>query len=74
MKAILKFDLDNAEDRVEHLKCVNATNMASFIWELKHNFWRQWKHDETDFTLDEYKEALHELMRKHSIDIDALIE
>jgi len=74
MKATLEFDLDNEDDRISHMRCVNATNMASFIWELKHNFWRQWKHDETDFNLDTYKEALYELMQTHSIDIDNLIE
>jgi len=74
MKATLEFDLDNEDDRISHIRCVNATNMASFIWELKHNFWRQWKHDDADFDLDTYKEALHELMQFHNIDIDNLIE
>jgi hypothetical protein len=74
MKAILKFDLDNPEDKIDHLRCVHSTDMAMFIWELKHNFWRKWKHDETDFTLDNYKEALWELMQEYNINIDNLIE
>jgi len=48
MKAILEFNLDDPEDSQNHLRCIHATNMASFIWELKHNFWRKWKHDDTD--------------------------
>jgi len=72
MKAILKFDLDNPDDRMDHMRCLKASNMADFLWELKHNFWRKWKHDETDFTLDNYKVALYELMNDHNIDIDDL--
>ena len=48
--------------------------MAMFIWELKHNFWRQWKHDETDFNLETYKEALADLLDEHSINVDELID
>ena len=43
--------------------------MAGFIWELKHSFWRKWKHNEEDFTLDNYKEALAELMDEHNINV-----
>jgi hypothetical protein len=48
--------------------------MAGFIWELKHNFWRKWKHNEEDFTLDNYKEALAELLDEHNINIDELYQ
>mgnify|MGYP000595508306 CR=1 FL=1 len=74
MKATLEFDLNDPADTMAHLRCVNAANMAAFIWDLKHNLWRKWKHDETDFNLDNYKEALYELMKDYNIDIDNLIE
>jgi len=74
MKAKLEFDLNDEDDRMEHIRCVHSTGMALFIWELKHNFWRKWKHDETDFNLDNYKEALSDLMNEYNIDIDNLIE
>jgi len=74
MKAILEFDLDDHDEAKRHLRCVHSTDMAAFIWELNHNFWRKWKHDETDFNLDNYKEALSELMADHNIDIDNLID
>lgn len=74
MKAILEFDLDNADDMMNHRRCVKATEMACFIWQLKHNFWRKWKHDDTDFNLDNYKDALDELMQEYHIDIDDLLE
>jgi len=74
MKAILKFDLDNIEDEKDHMRCMKSSDMACFIWELKHNFWRKWKHDDTDFTLDNYMEALHDLMEEHNVHIDELID
>ena len=73
MKAILEFDLDEPEDHMNHTRCLQAQEMALFIWELQHNFWRKWKHDESKFTLEAYQEALAELMDDHSIDIDKLM-
>ena len=74
MKATLEFDLDNHDDKMEYLRCIKSTGMAAFIWELKHNFWRKWKHDETDFNLDNYKDALCDLMEEYNINIDELVE
>ena len=37
-KAKFEFDLDNPEDKVSFLKCVDADNMANFIFDLRHNF------------------------------------
>jgi hypothetical protein len=74
MKATITFNLDDTEDRMAHMRCVNSLNMALFIWELKHNFWRKWKHDETDFNLDSYKEALAELLEEHNVNIETLLE
>ena len=69
MKAILEFDLNDADDKLNHLRCIHSTDMAAFIWELEHNFWRKWKHDETDFNLDNYKDELSDLMNEYNIDI-----
>jgi hypothetical protein len=72
MLAKIEFNLENQEDYQAHLRCLKASDMAGFIWELQHNFWRKWKHDETDFTLDNYKEALGELMEEFNINADEL--
>ena len=72
MKAKLEFDMTDQEENQAHLQCVNANKMAGFIWELKHNFWRKWKHNETDFNLDNYKRALADLMEEHNINPDEL--
>jgi len=74
MKATLKFDLNDQEDAEAHLQCIRAVDMAGFIWQLKHNFWRKWKGNEEDFTLDNYKEALAELLEDHYINIEELYQ
>ena len=74
MKATIEFNLDEPDDVHRHRECVNASKMAYFIWELKHNFWRKWKHDDVDFNLDTYKEALYELMEEHNINPDELYQ
>lgn len=67
MKATLEFDMDEQGNINRHYRCIKSNDMASFIWELKHNFWRKWKHNEEDFNLDSYKEALQELMEEYNI-------
>jgi len=74
MKGILEFDLDNNDDEMAMKRAMKSTDMASFIWELQHNFWRKWKHDETDFNLDTYRESLSDLLDAHNINIDELID
>lgn len=37
-KAKFEFDLDNPEDKASFLKCVDADNMANFIFDLSYNF------------------------------------
>ena len=69
MKATLTFDLNDQEEADSHLRCIKAAEMAGFIWQLKNNFWRKWKHNEENFTLDNYKEALAELMDEHNINV-----
>ena len=73
MKAIIKYNLET-NDEMTMKRVMKSTDMASFIWELQHNFWRKWKHDETDFNLDTYREALGDLLDAHNINIDELID
>ena len=73
-KGILEYDLTNADDEMAMKRAMKSTDMAMFIWELKHNFWRKWKHDDTNFNLDTYRESLGELVDEHNINIDELTE
>lgn len=74
MKGTLEFDLDNSEDIAAMKRAMKASDMASFIWELQHNFWRKWKHDDSDFNLETYKEALSDLLDEYNINIDELTD
>ncbi len=72
MEAKLKFDLNKEDDMQYYIQCVHANKMAGFIWELQNNFWRKWKHTEEEFTLDNYKEALADLLAEYRINPDEL--
>jgi transcription initiation factor IIE alpha subunit len=37
MEAILKFNLDDADDRLSHKQCIKANDMAMVLWEFYHN-------------------------------------
>lgn len=37
MEAILKFNLEDLDDRLEHLRAVKATDMALVLWEVVYN-------------------------------------
>jgi hypothetical protein len=73
MKGILEYDLNNIDEEIAMNRAMKSGQMASFIYELQHNFWRQWKHDDSDFNLDTYREALNELLEDYNININELI-
>lgn len=67
MKAIFETD-----DPMEIKRLIKANDMASFIWELVHNGWRDFKH--TDYDYEKSWGKIHELLQEYNIDIDNLIE
>lgn len=55
----------------QEIKCLaKSQDMASFIWELVHNGWREFKH--TDYDYEKAWDKIHELLKEHNIDIDDL--
>ena len=77
MKATLNFDLTDQDDRVEHLRCVKALDLASVIWDFD-NFIRSVYRGKTlkpddkemdDFIMDEWIQ----FKDKHDVIIDNLI-
>ena len=36
-KAILKFDLNDPDDRIEHLRCIKSLDLAMALWEITSN-------------------------------------
>lgn len=55
MKAILEFDLSDAEDIIDHKQCIKANDMAIAIWTFAHNTKKEleWKLDGLD-SADKY--------------------
>ena len=72
MKATLEFDLDDPDDRMNHLRCIKSSEMALCFWELVHNFWRKWKHDEKSLDLNSMQDEINNLLNKYNIDVDEL--
>ena len=52
-------------EQVEYLKTVaRAEDMKSLIWELKHNFWRQWKYKEESPDYEDIRGAIYDLLEE----------
>lgn len=63
MKATLKFNLDDPDDRMAHMRCVMATNMALALWHLKHRC-----------ELEAIKEVVAETLDEYEINLESIIE
>ena len=46
MKAKLEYDLDNPDDKIAHMRCVKATDMALMLWDIKQKIRSKLKYDE----------------------------
>jgi hypothetical protein len=66
MEVIFKSD-----DPKETKRLSKANDMASFIWELTHNGWREFKH--TDYDYQKSWDKINKLLDEYGIDIDDLI-
>jgi hypothetical protein len=71
MKAKLIFDLDNLDDKMAFDRAVYSTEMALFIWELRHNILR--KALKEGFTTEQTIELIIKEMNELSFDIDNFI-
>lgn len=61
-----------SKDPHEIKRLSKSTDMASFIWELVHNGWRDFEN--TDYDYQKAWDKIIELLGQHNIDIDDLIE
>lgn len=80
MKAILKFDLSDPDDRTDHKIAVHANDMAFILWEFLYNSRKGFeqemdeKHLDGDGVLDMVYKRLTDLLDEHSINIDDLVQ
>ena len=76
MKAILEFNLP--EDNQEYLTTIKAVDMANFIFELVYNTKKKLFESTGDLDVEEgidmTFQKIYELLEKHNIDIDELID
>lgn len=81
MKATLEFDLNNPDDRMNHLRSVKSLDMACVLFEITHNLKRKLENrfeaqpqerDEFD-GLDEVFKEVNNLMSEHGIIMEDLI-
>lgn len=60
------------DEPLEIKRLAKSTDMASFIFELVHNGWREFKH--TDYDYEKVWSKIHSLLEEHNIIIDDLID
>lgn len=70
MKAILKFDLEDPDDRMSHLRCIKSLSMAIAIFDLLSKIRYNEKNSEIDGIT---REQFHEVLEQNGIIIDELI-
>lgn len=61
-----------SEDPKEIKRLAASTDMALCLWEIVKNGWRDFKHTDYDYRLAWNK--IHEILEKHNIDVDTLID
>lgn len=80
MKAELHFNLDDYDDKIEHLKCVQASDLCSAVWEFLNNTRKELTNNALNQKLDiddavnlVYK-TFWEILEERNINIDKLIQ
>lgn len=80
MKAQLTFDLDNYDDKIEHFKCVQASDLCSAVWEFLNNTMGDMKECavSNDFDVEDSINLVYrkfwEILEERNIDIDKLVQ
>jgi hypothetical protein len=79
MKAKLEFDLDNPDDKMAHMRCVKATDMALMLWDIKQKIRSKLKYSE-DLSEDELhqwevmQDEFYSIADDYGINLDLLIQ
>lgn len=78
-EGILKFDLNDFDDRIAHLRAVKSLDMALALWDIVHNTKKNLEWSFEDKEIDKYEaldlvyEKIHEILEEHNIVTDELI-
>lgn len=73
MIATLRFNLEDVDQRREHLLCVKSNDLAMALWDISSQL-RTWdKHGCDDFTPEKVRQFFYDTMNEHNIDLDELV-
>ena len=78
-KATLTYDLNDPDDRIEHLRAVKATDMALVLWEIVYNTRKRVEYDIDEnnlggnAVLDMIMTEINDRLDEHGIIIDDLV-
>jgi hypothetical protein len=78
-KGILEFDLNDQDEVMAHKRCVKSLDIVLALWDMDGYLRGETKYapdsmsPEVYGTLQDVRNKLHEIMSKHSIDLDELI-
>jgi hypothetical protein len=78
-KAILKYDLTDNDDRLDHMRAVKSFDLALSLWQIIYNTRKGIEHelefkDMTNYELlDKVYGEILDILDRHNINIDELI-
>lgn len=74
MKAILEFNLDDPDDRMNHFRCVKSLDMSITLWNIKTNLRRYLQvSEENEEFYELVKESISNILTDEGINLDELI-
>ena len=73
MEAIIKFNLEDADDRMNHLRCVKAVDMALALWKISNLRDKLERIEEVGtITSDDVMNLIFEIYEDYEININEL--
>jgi hypothetical protein len=78
-KAKLKYDLDDFDDRMAHLRAVKSLDMAMALWDITHNTKKGLEWSMEGKEIDKYEalemvfDKIYEILEEHNIKMDDLV-
>ena len=78
-EAILKYDLNDSDDAMAHMRAVKSLDMALALWDITHNTKKSIEWSLEGKELDKYEvldmvyEKIYEILEEHNIKMNDLI-
>jgi hypothetical protein len=78
-EAILKYDLNDTDDAMAHMRAVKSLDMALALWDITHNTKKSIEWSLEGKEIDKYEvldivyEKIYEILEEHNIKMDDLI-